>query len=99
MEAQNFTFARANFIRVQRASLNFDLPFFRMYITQVPKNNHAAKFQDQQNKGVDATEPQSWSKSQKTRFFVIFAIFDGFGHGCTSAYFRILTSNLTYYTS
>ena len=69
-----------------------------MNIARVPKNNHA-KFQDQQSKGIDATEPQSWSKSQKTRFLVIFAIFEGFGRGRTSASFGILTSNLAYYTS
>ena len=69
-----------------------------MHIARVPKDNHA-KFQDQQSKAVDATEPQSWSKSQKTRFLVIFAIFDGFGPGRTSASFKILISNLAYYTS
>ena len=48
---------------------------------------------------VDATEPQSWSKSQKRLFLVIFAIFDGFERGRTSASFITLTSNLAYYTS
>ena len=31
---------------------------FGMHMAWVPKNTHA-KFQDQQSKGVDATEPQS----------------------------------------
>ena len=68
-----------------------------MHIARVPKNNHA-KFQDQQSKGVDSTEPLSWSKLQKTRFLVIIAIFDGFGRGRTSASFRILSFSLDFYT-
>ena len=69
--------------------LSLIFPIFSMQIARVPKNNHA-KFQDQQSKGVDATEPQSCSKSQKTRFLLIFAIFDGFGRGRTSASFSLV---------
>ena len=71
---------------------------FSMHIARVTKNNHA-KLKDQQIKEVDASEPKSWSKSQKTRFLVIFAIFDDFERSRMSASFIILTSYLAYYTS
>ena len=63
-------------LNCQHGNAKFHVSHVQTSYAYSARPNHA-KFQDQQSKGVDATKPQSWSKSQKTRFLVIFAIFDG----------------------